>query len=129
MARNRKHQTAAIRFGPALWALLLCVLIGGSGVGYVWQKSQIDRLSKQRKEREVRLDELVTSNNKLSKQLAGLRSPAQLDRRVKELNLGLGPALPGQVLRLIEPEPEAGPVPAAGATQFAARQNALERMP
>ena len=44
MARNRKYQSAAIRFGPALKALLLCLLIGGSGVGYVWQKDQIIRL-------------------------------------------------------------------------------------
>ena len=44
MARNRKYQTAANRFGPALKAFLLCLLIGGSGVGRVWQKDQISRL-------------------------------------------------------------------------------------
>jgi len=44
MARNRKSQSAAIRFGPALKAFLLCLLIGGSGIGYVWQKDQIGRL-------------------------------------------------------------------------------------
>jgi hypothetical protein len=42
MAKNRKYQSAAVRFGPALKAFLLCAVIGGSGVGYVWQKSQID---------------------------------------------------------------------------------------
>jgi hypothetical protein len=41
MARNRKNQSAAMRFGPVLKALLLCLLIGGSGIGYVWQKDQI----------------------------------------------------------------------------------------
>ena len=30
MAANRKSQSAAIRFGPVLKALLLCLLIGGS---------------------------------------------------------------------------------------------------
>ena len=32
MAKNRKHQSAAIRFGPALKAFLLCLLIGGSAL-------------------------------------------------------------------------------------------------
>ena len=53
MAKNRKHQSAAIRFGPALKAFLLCVLIGGSAVGYVWQKSQIEQLGDQIKQRET----------------------------------------------------------------------------
>ena len=53
MARNRKYQSAAIRFGPTLKALLLCLLIGGSGVGYVWQKDQIYQLGQQIRKREL----------------------------------------------------------------------------
>jgi len=127
MARNRKHQTAAIRFAPALRAFLLCALIGGSGVGYVWQKSQIANLSKQIKEREMRLADLQDSNEKLRKQLATLKSPPYLDRRVKELNLGLGPASPTQVLRLWEPhiEPAVNP----GVPQYAAGRKATATVP
>ena len=44
MAKNRKNQAAEIRFGPALKASFLCLLIGGSAIGYVWQKNQIYRL-------------------------------------------------------------------------------------
>ena len=91
MARNRKHQSAAIRFGPALKAFLLCLIIGGSGVGYVWQKTQIYDLGQQIRKRETRLAELQESNKKLRDQLAMLRSPANLERRAgpRELNLGL----------------------------------------
>jgi len=39
MAHNRKSQPASIRFGPALKAFLLCLLIGGSGVGYVAERT------------------------------------------------------------------------------------------
>ena len=74
MARNRKHQSAAIRFGPTLKALLLCLLIGGSGVGYVWQKDQIYKLGQQIKKREVRLRELADNNEKLRKQLGTMLS-------------------------------------------------------
>ena len=58
MAKNRVNQSAAIRFGPALKAFLLCLLIGGSGVGYVWQKSQIHELGKMIKARENKVAEL-----------------------------------------------------------------------
>ena len=61
MARNRKYQTTATRFAPALRAFLLCALIGGSGVGYVWQKSRIDGLSRQIKEREQKLRAFLES--------------------------------------------------------------------
>ena len=103
MAKNRKNQSAAIRFGPALKALCLCLLIAGSAVGYVWQKSQIYQLGQQIRQREIRLKRLQNDGQKLSDQLSILRSPAMLDRRVRELNLGLAPAQPMQVLRLAEP--------------------------
>ena len=103
MAKNRKNQSAAIRFGPALKALFLCLLIAGSAVGYVWQKSQIYQLGQQIRQREVRLARLQNDDRRLSDQLSILRSPTMLDRRVRELNLGLLPAQPMQVLRLAEP--------------------------
>ena len=58
MARNRKYQSAAIRFGPPLKVFLFCSLIGGSALGYVWQKDQISQLGRQINRYEVRLDEL-----------------------------------------------------------------------
>jgi len=121
MARNRKHRTAALRYAPALRAFLLCVLIGGSGIGYVWQKNQIADLSQQIKTRELKLMELQDNNEKLRKQLATLQSPPQIERRVRELNLGLVPASPRQKLRLWEPalEPALPQVPGYG-SQYAA---------
>ena len=103
MAKNRKYQSAAVRFGPALKAFLLCVLLGGSGVGYVWQRSQIYELGRQITEREKGLAALRDQNKKLGDQLHMLRSPRSLELRVHELKLGLGPVPPGQVRRLPEP--------------------------
>jgi uncharacterized protein involved in exopolysaccharide biosynthesis len=103
MARNRKNQSAGIRFGPALKALFLCLLIAGSAVGYVWQKSQIYQLGQQIRQGEMRLARLQNDDRQLSDQLSILRSPTMLDRRARELNLGLAPAQPMQVLRLAEP--------------------------
>ena len=103
MAKNRKHQSAAIRFGPALKAFLLCLLIGGSGVGYVWQKNQIYDLGQQIRKRELRLKDLQDQNDKLRRQLVLMGSVQYLQARVKEMNLGLGPSQPSQVWYLREP--------------------------
>jgi hypothetical protein len=119
MARNRKYQSAAIRFGPAVKAFLLCVLIGGSGVGYVWQKSQIVELGRQIRKRELRLTELEGQNEKLKRQLAIMRSPQFLEQRIRELNLGLVPPQSSQVWRLTEPS--AGPVGTQTERQYAQR--------
>jgi hypothetical protein len=102
MSRNRKSQSAAIRFVPAVKAALLCAFIGGSAIGYVWQKNQLIDLGRRIKERENRLAQLREANLKLSKQLVTLRSPAYLERRIKELNLDLIQPAQKQILRLLE---------------------------
>lgn len=107
MAKNRKYQSAAIRFGPALKAFLLCLFIGGVGVGYVWQKQQISELGRQFVRREQQLNGLQEQNEKLKTQLAMMRSQTYLEARIKQLNLGLVPPSPSQVWRLAEPQPEA----------------------
>jgi cell division protein FtsB len=118
MAKNRKNQAAAIRFGPALKASFLCLLIGGSAVGYVWQKNEIYRLGQQIRQRETRLLQLQADNKRLGDQISILHSPVMLDQRAKELQLGLAPATPMQVVRLAE-----APVSSEknGSRQFAQR--------
>ncbi len=103
MARNRKYRSAAMRFGPALKAFLFCLLIGGSGVGYVWQKDQIYQLGRQIDKREGRKRELEYQNEQLKKQLAKMRTPKFLEHRINDLKLGLGPPQPSQVWQLVEP--------------------------
>jgi cell division protein FtsB len=100
MAKNRKNQAAAIRFGPALKASFLCLLIGGSAVGYVWQKNEIYRLGQQIHQHEAKLKKLQDANRELGNQISFLHSPLVLDQRAKELQLA--PATPAQVVRLTE---------------------------
>jgi hypothetical protein len=119
MAKNRKNQSAAIRFGPAIKALLLCLLIGGFGIGYVWQKDQINELGRQQKARENRLRRLTLDNKERSKQLADMRNPEFLIAKIKEMKLELAPPLTSQIWRLPEP-PADGPQEAE--PQYAARE-------
>ena len=83
------------------------MMIAGSAIGYVWQKTEIYRLSQQIGQRESRLKQMTEDNEQLRLKLADLRSPVKLDQRVRELKLGLVPAQPSQIWRL--PEPAAPP--------------------
>lgn len=112
MARNRKYKSAAIRFGPALKAFLSCLLIGGAGVGYVWQKDQISRLETQIRQRENHLKMLRDQNAKQQQALNNMHLPRYLELRIKEANLGLVPPEPSQVWYLPEPPKHLPPAPA-----------------
>lgn len=130
MAKNRKNQSAAVRFGPALKAFLLCLFIGGSGVGYVWQKNQIYELGRQIKTRENHLKELQVQNEKSRRQIAMLHSPQYIEMRIKELNLGLVQPQPNQIWRMVEPSSEASGVASVPrGQQIAARQNRNPAIP
>jgi cell division protein FtsL len=103
MARNRKNQSGAIRFVPALKALLLCLFLGGVSVGYVMQKNKLYELGRQITEREARLDRLKYENRLRANQLADLQLPQRLAERVKEQRLGLVGPQPTQMVWLAEP--------------------------
>lgn len=121
MAKNRKNQSVAIRFGPAIKALLICSLFVVSGVGYVWQKSLIADLSRHFTTRKQELARLQDQNKKLREHLAGLTSPKQLNKRLTELNLGLVEPQPAQVWRLPEPAVPPPAIPTTAIKQYAAR--------
>ena len=112
MARNRKNHSAAALFVPALKASLLCLVIGGFGVGYVWQQDQLLELGRQKKGRELRLEEYRQQNKILRDKLAQAYTPRELDARARKLNLGLAMPQPDQILRLMESAPSPTPVAA-----------------
>ncbi len=98
--------------------VFLCSLICGAAIGYVWQKGQLVRLGRQISDRENRLRQLKSDNTRLADEIDYLHSPVMLDRRSRELNLGLAPAQPLQVVRLVDLPPAAV---AGEARQFAQR--------
>jgi hypothetical protein len=108
MARNRKNQPTAVRLGPLFRVIVICSLIAASGVGYVWQKDQLNELSRRKVELEKRLWRLRVQNAQAGGQLMQLHSSPALEARVKELGLGLIEPAPAQIVRLIEPAPGAG---------------------
>ena len=106
MARNRKYQSAALRFGPALKAFFICLLIGGSAVGYVWQKNQISQLWLQKQRSEKRLMEAKRLNQSLASRLNELRGQKYLKQKLKDYNLVLVEPSRSQIWVLPEPSRE-----------------------
>lgn len=114
MARNRKSQSAELRFGPALKALLICFFIGGAGIGYVHQKNLLNKLGEEKKNRERELNRLQITNASLERQRWQLNSQRVLERRVEELGLDLRLPSPSQIVVIVD-EPLAPPAkPAKG---------------
>ena len=85
-----------------LWirAALLCLVLGGTAMGYVWQKSQIHQLGTEVRKKEMRLDLLRGDNERWQQLRAEMRSTKKLYDRVRALGLGLAMPQPEQVLRL-----------------------------
>jgi uncharacterized protein HemX len=103
MSRSRKQDSGVLRLVPVAQVFVVCTLLGGAGVGYVWQKEQIGRLSQQIRDREEQLRRQLDENENRKMQLANMRSPPFLEKKIKELNLGLMAPQPTQVWRLVEP--------------------------
>lgn len=112
MKKNRKSQSAAIRLGPAIKALFLCLFFGGAAVGYVWQQKKLRDLDVIQRTLEARLDLLKRDNRVLSGQLADLQLPYRLQERVRQLHIQLTPAVASQLVRISEPvvAPDSAPV-------------------
>jgi hypothetical protein len=117
MARNRKTQSVAVRTGLVVKALLICILIGASGVGYVSQKDQLNQLSRRKVDLEKRLEWLHARGAQAYGQWMQLRSPPALEARVKELGLGLVEPAPSQIVRLAD-TPLAGTIWPSGRNEL-----------
>ena len=104
---NRKKRANNVRFGPALKAVFICLITCSLGLGYVWQKQQINTLGQQIKERELVLEKLKRENKRRGDNLAYQMSPQQLDFRLRQLKLNLIVPLPIQIVVLKESQEEA----------------------
>jgi len=109
MARNRRTQSGAVRFVLVLKTILICMLIGGSGVGYVLQKKKLHELGRQIARKELALDRLKLENNLRASQLAEMSSPLRLAERIRDQKINLFPTQPGQTIWLLEPTPAKPP--------------------
>jgi len=101
MGRNRKNGSATWLV-PGAKAALICLLLGGSAIGYVYQKNQLVELGRQIQKSEQQLKGYSESNARLQRSLLTLQSSVYLENRIRVLNLGLVQPAQSQILTLVE---------------------------
>ena len=89
-----------------LKALVICLLLGGSAVGYVLQKNKLHELGRQIVKREAALNGLKAENKLRAMQLANFQLPRKIEDRVKDHKLGLVRMPAVQMIWLPEPTVE-----------------------
>lgn len=80
-----------------------CLLAGGAGVGYLWQKNQIHKLGQNIRVYEGRLEELRRHHRMLDQTVTAMCSWKELEERVRRMRLEIGPPQESQIVRLREP--------------------------
>jgi hypothetical protein len=107
MGRNRKNGSAT-RFVPAVKAALLCLLLGGSAIGYVYQKNQLAEIGKQIDKREKDYVNQRNSNAQTERSLAFSKTQSAIEERMRKWNLNLIAPDLSQILTIVEvPAPTA----------------------
>ena len=96
----RRNRASALKPKTVIASIVICSAICLAGIGYVWAKSQVWRLSGEIKALELRLDEVKRDNDVLQRTYAAMCAPSKLDARVRELNLGLSAPMPSQIVRM-----------------------------
>jgi hypothetical protein len=108
MGRNRKIGSATWLV-PGVKAALICLLLGGSAISYVYQKNQLIELGKQIQKSEQTLKAVNDNTARLQRQLATLQSTYYLEQRNKQLNFGLVQPAQSQILTIVEVPATAAP--------------------
>ncbi len=126
MHRNRRVQSAEVRFGPALKVFAICLLIVGAAVGYVGQKAQVKELKERERILVQQVEALRRENDRVEIELARRRSPPELEMAVRRHGLDLVYPHPGQIIRLSEPG-DSLPGRAEGASKAGVLANAERR--
>lgn len=93
----------AVRAGTIAKVVALSLFLGGSGVGYVFQKGQIDGLAEQRKRNELAIGKLEQNLTELKLKLEKVTSEEQLGRNLRKFRIQLTKPDPRGVITLNEP--------------------------
>lgn len=102
MWRRVQSRNEVIGAGWIVKAVVVCLFVGGSCGGYLWQKSQVHKLGQEIRGLEHDLDQLEKGNEVLRQRYSVLASHRELDQRVEQYGLDLRSPAPEQILRIRE---------------------------
>lgn len=102
MGTNRLRHPNSVPLGAIATWVMVCVFIGGAGIGYVYLKNQIHASGAKIKTLERELADLATQDEVIRAKIASLSSRAALQRRVDEGFINLIPISDHQLVRVDE---------------------------
>lgn len=100
MKKSRKE--VAVGTGWLIKAMIVCLFIGGSCVGYLWQKNQVHKLGRRIQNLERELDQLERGNERLRQRYSTMMSRPEIKRRLAEWGSDLREPSPEQIHRIRE---------------------------
>ena len=99
---KKSRKEVVVGTGWLVKAIIDCLFIGGSCVGYLWQKNQVHKLGRRIQKLERELDQLERGNETLRQRYSTLKSQPELKRRLAEWGSDLREPAPEQIHRIRE---------------------------
>ena len=100
MALNRRRHANALPIASIATWVLVCIFLGGAGLGYVYLKNQIHTTGSKIKALERELAELNTQDEVTRSKIASLSSRSALQRRLNEGFIKLIPISDDRLVRV-----------------------------
>lgn len=98
---KRQH---SVQFSTVAKVLLVSLFLGGSGVGYVLQKSQIRTLRTERKKNAAMISRLVDQQRQVDLELSKSTRPSQIIQFLKDHDVLMQPTNLREVYTVQEPK-------------------------
>ena len=108
---NQRKAAATFRWKLLSRGTALAVLLGGSALGYVWQKNKIYQLGYEIRQSEQEFKSLRAKQDLLQAQLSQVKSSRALLDKCAAWKLGLTQPKQSQIVRLNEPTLHDAPPP------------------
>jgi len=102
MWRRVQSRNGVIGASLTVKAVFVCLFVGCSCAGYLWQKSQVHKLGQLMRGLESDLERLGKGNDVLLQRYSVLVSNPVLEQQVEKYGLDLRSPAPEQILRLRE---------------------------
>lgn len=99
----KSRRNNAVKPRVVAWIVVLAAGICLILLGYLREKNRVHEFGREIKKLENDLEAARKHHDGLRRRYAGMCSPAELDQRVRQMNLGLGAPQPEQIIRMYEP--------------------------
>lgn len=119
LRKSRRSPGSILRWGPLVWAGLLCAFLAAAAIGYVWHRNRNEQLLRTNARLRLEIEARLKLNQDLEAQIQFMTRPDVLAARARAL--GLVQPEPAKILK-VPLVPRGGPTAARPPGQLATGQ-------